>query len=78
MINRASEKQGGDPLQMKEADFAPNAEELLPFRQLEHIPQRDLQIRFCLLKQFNREVASVLPFVDFRYVVLPETGRSCI
>lgn len=64
LVNAVCSKRGEDPLTLSPNDLEPTDEELMRYKLLENIPLLTLQLRFLLLRNFNRRLAHVLPLVD--------------
>ena len=63
-VGRMCAKANRDVLVLSPEDVRPTPEELLHFKSLEGVPIYDLQLRFLILRNFNRRLQSVLPLVD--------------
>jgi len=64
MVNEICAKQGEDPLTLSPNDLEPSSEEMIQHKLLEDIPLLHLQLRFLLLRNFNRRLAHILPLID--------------
>jgi len=64
LVNEICAKVGEDPLTFSPNDLEPTDDELENYKSLIGIPQLHLQLRFLVLRNFNRRLAHVLPLVD--------------
>jgi len=64
MVNTVCGARNEDPLTLSPNDLEPTADELAKFEILSGIPLLHLQLRFLLLRNFNRRLAHVLPLID--------------
>ena len=64
MINGICANRGDDPLTLSPSDIAPSALDRAKFPRLADVPLLTLQLRFMLLRNFNRRLSNVLPLID--------------
>ena len=64
MINSMCANRGDDPLTLSPSDIVPSAMDRAKFPQLTDVPLLTLQLRFVLLRNFNRRLSNVLPLID--------------
>ena len=58
------ERLGKDPVSLSPEDVSPTPEELLRHPELALVPLQDMQLRFLVLRNFNRRLMDLLPLVD--------------
>jgi hypothetical protein len=63
-LNDHCDKIGIDPLHMNPQELNPSPDDLLYYPTLEHLHVQDIQIRFLLLRNFNRRLAGILSVID--------------
>ena len=63
-VDHVCEQSSKSPLDLSPEDVSPSADELLRFPELADVVLQDMQLRFLVLRNFNRRLMDLLPLVD--------------
>ena len=64
IVNALCARSGADPLTMCPEDIQPTTSDMLQFRSLSGVPLSTIQLRYLLIRNFNRRLSHVLPLID--------------